>query len=325
MNTLFSRIKRRWTMTYKNFQSDCQFSIKLALLRLVDELGGRIGFRKAASKAHTAKDEWISAYLKKQLLPVIDDFRNMENIGIEIDNAPIWVCWWSGEDSAPELVKKCIQSIRDKANGHPVNLIDKNNYSEYISIPDYIFNKVSSGQMNVAHFSDYLRVSLICKHGGLWLDATIFCTQDIKDEYFSLPFFTCKSSPIECVYISKMRWTSFVLGGWKNNVFFLCMKSLFELYWSLEDSAIDYLTFDYLIDLSYSEIDGIKKLIDNVPINNIHRDDLQAAMNRRINASDFNKIIQKDTDFYKLSWRENYSLTTPEGNESIYAYYLTLP
>ena len=65
-----------------------------------------------------------------------------------------------------------------------------------------------------------------------------------------------------------------------------------------------------------------KKMIDNVPINNIHRDELQAAMNAAEKARKFHEIINSNTVLYKLSWRETYSLKTADGEESIYSYFL---
>ena len=59
-------------------------------------------------------------------------------------------------------------------------------------------------------------------------------------------------------------------------------------------------------------------------INNIHRDDLQAAFNAKLPADQFDNIIKDDTVLYKLSWRETYSLSTAEGRKSIYAHFLEM-
>ena len=127
-----------------------------------------------------------------------------------------------------------IKSIRKQTGSHPVHVIDQNSYSVYIDIPDYMMHKVKNGQMGIAHLSDYIRVSLLEKYGGLWLDSTIFCASSLPESYFELPFFTCKSNPTSCGYLSQMRWTTFVLGGWRGNVFYRFIKEAFEEYWSQE-------------------------------------------------------------------------------------------
>lgn len=323
MKSIFSKIKRRFKMTYKSFKSDCNFSVKLAFLRVADELGGRIGFKKLSNKAHLAKDKWILNYLKNDLLPVINELKEDRNFGTAVKNAPIWVCWWTGEDDAPALVKRCIKSIRDNANGHPVYFIDRSNYTDYIDIPEHIISKVNSGEMCLANFSDILRVTLIKQHGGLWLDSTIYCSQPIPDTYFEFPMFSCKSQERDCGYISRMRWTAFVMGGFTNNVFFRYMHAAFSLYWQKNSVSIDYLLVDYLIELAYQEIPAIKELLNNIPINNVHRDDLQSAMNQCLDASEFDNVIKSDTVLYKLSWRECYSCITNEGNESIFSLFIS--
>ncbi len=76
------------------------------------------------------------------------------------------------------------------------------------------------------------------------------------------------------------------------------------------------------IEIGYEKSKYIKKMIDNVPINNIHREELQAAMNAAEKERKFHEIINSNTVLYKLSWRETYSLKTADGEESIYSYFL---
>ena len=180
------------------------------------------------------------------------------------------------------------------------------------------------GLMGLAHFTDYLRVCLIEKYGGLWLDATIFCSEQLPNDYFTLPFFTLKSPYRETRYISKYRWTTFCLGGWRHNQFFLFMKDALEEYWLKNDYAIDYLFFDYIISIARDNNVFIRDLMDAVAENTPHRDDLQAAMNAALPAEQFENVINKDTTLYKLSWRETYSELTADGKPSIYNRFLNL-
>ncbi len=316
------KVTRRLTSTVKAFTGDCRFSVYLALLRVAHELGGRLHFKKLSVVAHEKKDRWLTAYLEKRLEGVLSRFEAYDSDGEYTEDAPIWVCWWSGEETAPDIVKQCLRSIKGKAGNHPVCVIDKDTVSQYLTIPDYMLDKVEKGQMGFAHLSDYIRVSLLAQYGGLWLDATIFCADNVPDICFELPFFTCKSEPQDCEYLSKMRWVTFVFGGWKGNVVYVYLKAAFEEYWSHEPAAIDYLFFDFLIDIGYRRIPHMRKVMDAVPINNIHRDDLQAAMNEALPAEAFDNVIKRDTVLYKLSWREIYSPRVSDGQKSIYTAFL---
>lgn len=322
---IYKRVIKRFNMTRTALRQDFKFSYRLALYRMIDELAWRFRFRKLSGYFHQKKDNYILNYLKDLLGTTIEKYSKDSNIGVKTENAPVWVCWWSGEENAPALVKQCIKSIKKNVGiNHTVNLITEKNYADYLEIPDYILRKVENGTMCIANFSDYLRVSLLEKYGGLWLDATIFCEKKVPEEYFDFPLFTCKSTPVESRYLSKLRWTSFCLGGYKHHVFYRFFKEALEKYWQLEDSSIDYLLVDYLIEIAYSSFPVVRKCFEKIDINNVNRDDLQAAMNCQAPASEFSNIVKNETLLYKLSWREVYSEKGLDGNESIYAYFLKM-
>lgn len=92
--------------------------------------------RKKFRKEQTLKAE--RKYLKRYLhiLNGID-----KNPAYSEEERNIWVCWFQGEAQAPEIVKRCLESIRQNANGCKVVLIDNENIKKYANIPDYIFEK----------------------------------------------------------------------------------------------------------------------------------------------------------------------------------------
>ena len=204
---IYQRIAKRIRMTRDAYRTDCLFSRRLARYRFVDDIGYRLRFYKAADRAHQKKDAYILAWLKEELAPVFDTYRD-ENaeMGGQSGTAPIWVCWWSGFDSAPDLVRQCVRSIYQNAGTHPVHFISEETCSEYLEVPDYIAEKVKNGSMGPAHFSDYLRFSLLAEYGGLWLDATVFLSEEIPEAYFQMPVFTCRSAYTpQSRYISKLQ------------------------------------------------------------------------------------------------------------------------
>lgn len=324
MAKLSQRIARRIKSTASSFSADCRFSPKLALLRACNELGGRVGLRTFSASAGDKKNEWIQDYLKNCLADVLQQFFQDSDLGQYSPDAPIWICWWTGEETAPPLVKQCIRSIRKNAGNHPVHLITQDNYSGYLEIPDYILEKVHLKTMGFAHLADYIRVKLLCNRGGLWLDATIFCSQGIPNMCFDLPVFTMKGPIQKCGYVSDMRWVTFCLGGWKNNVFYRFLTNAFEEYWRCNDHAVDYLFFDHIILLAYQHLPHIKSLLNAVPENNLHRDDLQAAMNAALPASMFVSVLHPDTSLYKLSWRETYREQDEQGNQTVFSHFLNM-
>lgn len=321
MSRLKTRLKKRWDMTRSNWTSDCRFSKKYAVLRIADDFSWRIGLKKLSDRIHSKKEQWILDYLKNMLMPVIEKYKDIDNAGIKSENAPVWVCWWGGVEDAPQLVKQCIRSIKKNAGEHPVNIITQDTYSEYLEVPGFLMDRLDKREIGLAHFSDYLRVCLLEKYGGLWLDATMFCADRIPEEYFEYPVFTCKSPYRESRYLSDYQWVTFCLGGWKGNIFYRFLKDAFELYWKEKDTAIDYLFFDDLIWLADQYIPSVHRYLFQIPISNLRRDDLQAAMNEALPAEEFWNIVGEDTVFYKLSWREEYAKKSENGKESVFSYF----
>lgn len=319
---LLSKINRTVCNIKKSYKSDKEFSKEFARNNLYCSIAGLLKQNKVVAKRNKIKNEFVVDYLTNIYFDVIEKFKNDDFQGDNISDAPIWVCWWTGEETAPDIVKQCIKSIRKNAGNHTVNIITKQNYSQYLDIPEYILEKVNDGRMCVANFSDYLRFSLLAKYGGLWIDATIFCSREISPEFFEKPVFTCKYYSENSSCISASRWTTFCIGGWKGNVFFRFMQEAFECYWQKEDYAIDYLLVDYTIYMAYCYVSTFKDSIDSLKNNNVHRNELAKAMVEGKPAEYFDLVINPETVFYKLSWREKYPLLTNNGEKSVYAYFL---
>ena len=98
-------------------------------------------------------------------------------IELELNEMPskkdyVWFCWLQGIDSAPKLVQDCYNSIRYWLKDKEIIVITKENYKQYVEFPDYIIEKWEKGIISNTHFSDLLRLELLIRHGGLWLDAT---------------------------------------------------------------------------------------------------------------------------------------------------------
>ena len=96
------------------------------------------------------------------------------------DNS-IWFCWLQGIENAPELVKKCLESQRE-AFGEEVTVLDESSYTDYVTLPDYIVEKRKKGYIPSALFSDMIRLELLIRYGGTWIDATVFASPKIKED-----------------------------------------------------------------------------------------------------------------------------------------------
>ena len=87
----------------------------------------------------------------------------------------IWMFWSSGEESAPPIARKCIASIRENLPDREVIVLSEENYRDYVTFPPFIQEKIDRGEMMKAHMADLLRLELLIRYGGTWIDATVFC------------------------------------------------------------------------------------------------------------------------------------------------------
>lgn len=287
---------------YKNFGFGFAFSY-----RVVGRLKG---------KMH--KNEVVTSYLKKQLAPVIEKYSGYNEVPSTIaEDAPIWVCWWQGEQNMPPIVAACYRSLKRHAGTHPVNLITFENLNDYITFPSYIIEKQKEGKITLTHLSDILRFSLLAKYGGLWIDSTVFVTGDLN--LTGKKFFTVKCNrPDDGYYMSKYRWTGFCIGGDRSNVLFHAVRDMLFAYWDCKDRLIEYLIVDYLIDIMYQENHIVKDMVDSNPLNNEKLDELFHYMNDTYNDEMFRKLCES-TCLHKLSWKEEYEEKDVDGRETLYS------
>ena len=165
-----------------------------------------------------------------------------------------------GYEHAPELVKCTIDSIREFAelNGFQFILLEKDTIEKYIVFPKLIKEKMNLGIIDYTKISDILRVSLLAKYGGTWVDATIYMSKDFDSSLLLQNYYTIKIGEMAdySPNISQNRWKGFFLSG--NSSLFGFTRDFFFEYYSRYDGAVDYLLIDYIFDLAYKYDEKIR-------------------------------------------------------------------
>ena len=218
----------------------------------------------------------------------------------------IWVCWWQGLDEAPELVKTCVESIKKNAGDHRVIVLTEDNYKHYVEIPEWVEEKKNKGIITRTHYSDLLRLSLLAKHGGMWLDSTLFCTAPVLDEYFKWPLWSIKRPDYFHASIASGYFANYSLACSSDNRFaFMTIRDFFLNYWKHNDSMVDYLMVDYMIVLAQKYDKRIAKIFSGIEPNNPNCDELHKVLGDEFNSATWEKI-KKETYLFKLSWKYQY-------------------
>jgi UDP:flavonoid glycosyltransferase YjiC (YdhE family) len=89
--------------------------------------------------------------------------------------------FWNDEQ-LPELIRYSINTWVQ--SGHTVNMITLANLGDYVPVATYI--NLERKKHKIQHISDWLRLYVINKRGGWWLDASVFLSQKLTT-IFDLP------------------------------------------------------------------------------------------------------------------------------------------
>lgn len=213
----------------------------------------------------------------------------------------IWICWFQGIEHAPELVKACYNSVVKNYNDKEIIVLTEENYKQYVDIPEYILKKWEKGYITFAHFSDILRIELLSKYGGLWLDSTIFTTKRSELVFNeNIELFVYKQVDLDRKNPLSIVASSWLMYSNKNNNIINLTKKLLHEYWKNYNHIINYNLIHLFFTLS-TEV--YKDEWNKVPtFNNISPHILQFELNDDFEEVRFNQI-RGMSDFHKLNWR----------------------
>ncbi len=268
-------------------------------------------------KQYKKRHELVNKYLRDFYTSGnLNQFQSVPVQRIKENDYKIWIFWWQGIENMPPVVKLCFDSLRLHAGNIPVYVLTEKNFRKYVSFPSFIMRRFQNGDFSITHFSDLLRFALLSQYGGLWLDATIFVSGDLKNEKgLDEGFYTVKPRKYnkDCFNVSYNRWSGFILGSHLiyNPIFILGLNMFYD-FWEKHDVLIDYFLIDYIVNYLYCHNDFVRKQIEDVPINNCDIFCLNYLLNQPFDEHTFLNITNK-TIFHKLSWKTNIDFTVKKS------------
>ena len=256
------------------------------------------------SAVMTRKKQIIDALLLKTCADTIQRYSLAGQSSVTPCNTtevPIFVCWLQGLAEAPDLVRACIRSVERHSVGHPMHVVTADNYSQWVELPVRVIHAWQEGYISNANFADILRVALLAKYGGCWIDATIWLSDDLKQEIFEKSFYSCRYAP-DGIYITDNKWSNFFLATRPQSVTIRFVRDMLLEYMEQELRFVDYFLMDYIIRWGYDHIDDVREEIDAIPYNNRRVHDLIRMLEREENSDGIQDLFA-DTYIHKLSWR----------------------
>ena len=315
MSKAFMRIK----MILKEFFLKSKYySLSYAIYSTAWWLGWYIApLRSWAYWGLKKKTDWMNKYFMEQYSNIIEKYLNQGENVEECDYYNIWVFWAQGEENMPELVRACYKNLC-KLNGDCVKLLTMDNLGDYVELPKFVFDKLERGTMTYTHFSDILRMSLLSKYGGIWIDSTCWVAKSVPQDVKNMSFWSCKTANANIPLWSNSRWTTWALATNRKNMFiFSFVKDMLLAHAQKADCWIDYLLQDYLIFLASLKFDQCNDNVVNLDENNLGRGLLWGIMNLQYDKDKYQEI-SKNTWIFKLSYKTTLNKKTADGNDTFY-------
>lgn len=157
----------------------------------------------------------------------------------------IWMLWQQGWDKAPDLALRCADSWREQNPGWELTLLDQDTLQLHVSgysaaVPEHLSRQ---------HRSDLARTMLLAEHGGVWADATLFCSRPLDDwlptaarsEFFMF----AAPRPYRIV-------DNWFIAAARDNHLVAAMRELFLQYWRHFERPHHYFWMIYLIEHLFS-------------------------------------------------------------------------
>ena len=198
----------------------------------------------------------VSPMLVKRYKPIIaESRRRYETMELPHEHPKIvWWSWLQGLDNAPDVVKACLRSLQENLpKDYEIRVIDEHNWKEWVTLPQYIVDKRSAGRIPAALFSDLLRLELLIKYGGTWIDATVLCTgvgsresregkesresaRLLEADLFLFQYTTPEGGPFKGI-------SNWFISAHSNNKVLMTLRDMLMAYWRDYDCTLDYYIF----------------------------------------------------------------------------------
>lgn len=268
--------------------------------------------KKSLEIVRLSVDNRIFRKLKRKNKVFINNFVNKykDKDYISKHSKIIWTAWLQGIEEAPYIVKKCYESMKKNIKDREIIVITEENYMQYVTFPSFIMEKYKKGIISKTHFSDLLRIELLAKYGGTWLDATVYCTEYNDKDYIidaDLFLFQCLKPGLDghCSAIS-----SWLMTASSNNRIILLTRALLHNYWASHDYAADYFILHYFFQMAIEAYPEEWKKV--IPFSNSTPHILLLRLFEKYD-DEIWRAIKNQTSFHKLSYKFNEEQTLKNG------------
>ena len=144
-------------------------------------------------------------------------FINIYHISYMMESRIVFLYWVGKEYKLISILRNLIYLHSTNGKGYKVILITDKNINEYVKdIPIYFYN------MCPAHQADFVRISVICEYGGIWLDSDTIVLNSLDTLFDFIEnkngFFIKENNNIFCNGIFGSKSNTHLMIKWKKEI-----------------------------------------------------------------------------------------------------------
>jgi len=196
----------------------------------------------------------------------------------------IYWCWFQGIENAPKLYQATFNSVKNNCNNHNIIIINQTNIDQYVKFPSYILEKYEKKYFSDTHFSDLLRLELLIKYGGTWIDASVLITK-YEDRFFKKDLFFFNLS-------------SWFITSEKDSPVLKTTRDLLYEYWRRENDLCYYFLFHEFFLIAFNRYK--EDYFDMPDISNTPEHYLQNYLMKPMNIKEYLNLV-KNISVHKLN------------------------
>jgi hypothetical protein len=179
--------------------------------------------------------------------------------GAAIDTPPrVYIQWAQGMSAAPPVVQLCQRQLRRLHAEEELVCLSNANVGDYVQLPPWLAER----QLRASHISDILRLELLWRYGGVWMDATCLPQRRVFDQPWvasalSGAFFAFEYRPL--------RLSSWFIASPPGNRLVGMLLEAQYAYWRRHQRAIDYFLIHDLFEALVILDDDCRRIWERSP------------------------------------------------------------
>ncbi|RUV06877.1 hypothetical protein EOA60_15505 [Mesorhizobium sp. M1A.F.Ca.IN.020.06.1.1] len=173
----------------------------------------------------------------------------------------VWILWLQGLETAPAIVRASVNSWERVNPDWTIQILSRKSLGDFLPEVDDPKSILSMSHPD-ATYSDIIRIELLSRYGGVWVDATCFCLQPLSrwlDGVTSENFFAFeRPTPTRMLssWFLAASQSSYIIHEWRKRI---------NRHWQKRTDDPDYYWFHNLFGKTYQDDEKFRTVWDRVP------------------------------------------------------------